>query len=320
MIQRISTLFLVAFIFLSCKNEVVHDGYLITANIDKPVDHAVAKLLDLSGQKEIILDSTTVLDGKLTLKGKVAATDLYYLSIDGIAGYLPMIVENTKMNVDVYKDSIQNSKVTGSKENDFLRTYHQDSEALKVKNAQFGQLYRNAQSQGDTQRMEEIKMEFQELVNETSAKHIALIKERTDLVTSAAILGNILMSNSIKKEEAQDIFNTFSEEVASSKFGKAIDGNLSKVTVGIGDVAPNFSAPNPEGKLVSLNDIKGKVTIIDFWAAWCGPCRKENPNVVKVYEKYKNKGLEIIGVSLDGAPNQKDAKAAWLEAIEKDNL
>ena len=66
--------------------------------------------------------------------------------------------------------------------------------------------------------------------------------------------------------------------------------------------------------------MKGKATIIDFWAAWCGPCRRENPNVVKIYEQYHDKGLEIIGVSLDGAPNQKDPKKAWLDAIEKDGL
>src|SRR5690606_17009896 len=91
-------------------------------------------------------------------------------------------------------------------------------------------------------------------------------------------------------------------------------------TTEVGSMAPDFSAPNPDGTRISLSDIKGKVTIIDFWAAWCGPCRKENPNVVKVYEKYHDKGLEIIGVSLDGAPNQKDAKAAWMQAIEKDQL
>ncbi|MBQ0721799.1 MAG: TlpA family protein disulfide reductase, partial [Gammaproteobacteria bacterium] len=74
------------------------------------------------------------------------------------------------------------------------------------------------------------------------------------------------------------------------------------------------------GKTIALNDIKGKVTLIDFWAAWCAPCRKENPNVVNVYNKYHEKGLEIIGVSLDGTPQQKDAKQAWMDAIEKDKL
>ncbi len=62
------------------------------------------------------------------------------------------------------------------------------------------------------------------------------------------------------------------------------------------------------------------MTIIDFWAAWCGPCRRENPNVVRVYEKYHDQGLEIIGVSLDGQSRQKDPKKTWVEAIKKDKL
>lgn len=320
MVQKITTLFLVAFVFLSCKNEVPQTGFLIEANIDKPLNNVKAKLFSLDGEKEIILDSTTILNSKLTLKGEVSSPDLYYLNIEGIPGYFPMIIENESMTLKIYKDSLQSSVVTGSEENDLLKLYHQDTEVLRNKNAEYGEQFRTAQGQGDNERMNEIQAEFKQLVDEANSRHIVLIKERTDLVTSAAILGNILMSEGIAKTEAQEIFNSFTEEVASSKFGKAIDGNLSKVTLEVGNLAPNFSAPNPEGQLVSLEDIKGKVTIIDFWAAWCGPCRKENPNVVKIYEKYKEKGLEIIGVSLDGAPNQKDAKAAWLDAIEKDNL
>ena len=79
-------------------------------------------------------------------------------------------------------------------------------------------------------------------------------------------------------------------------------------------MAPDFSAPSPSGKLLALNDVKGKATLIDFWAAWCRPCRAENPNVVKVYNKYKGKGLSIIGVSLD-----KTAEA-WKKAIDDDGL
>jgi thiol-disulfide isomerase/thioredoxin len=81
-----------------------------------------------------------------------------------------------------------------------------------------------------------------------------------------------------------------------------------------GKIAPDFSQPKADGKLLKLSDLKGKVVLIDFWASWCGPCRKENPNVVKLYQKYADKGFTILSVSLD-----KD-KNAWLEAIKRDNL
>ena len=87
-------------------------------------------------------------------------------------------------------------------------------------------------------------------------------------------------------------------------------------TLQIGDKAPDFSAPSPEGDQVKLSAIKGKVTIIDFWASWCKPCRIENPNLVKLYKEYHSKGLEIISVSLD----RETQKEYWIKAIEKDQL
>ena len=89
-----------------------------------------------------------------------------------------------------------------------------------------------------------------------------------------------------------------------------------KASTKVNNTAPNFSAETPEGKQLSLNEVKAKVIILDFWASWCGPCRKENPNVVKLYEAYKDKGLEIIGISLD----KEGQKKRWLDAIEKDNM
>ncbi len=81
-----------------------------------------------------------------------------------------------------------------------------------------------------------------------------------------------------------------------------------------GGEAPNFTQNDPEGHPVSLTDFRGKVVLVDFWASWCGPCRKENPNVVKLYAKYKDQGFEVLGVSLDSKQDR------WLDAIEKDGL
>src|SRR5690606_41185946 len=98
----------------------------------------LAKLISFNNNKEVILDSTTVVDGKLTLKGNVDCPDLHYLAIDGLAGFMPIMVENEKMEVTLYKDSLQRYLVKGSKDNDHLKIYHDDSEMLKMKNAKFG--------------------------------------------------------------------------------------------------------------------------------------------------------------------------------------
>ena len=82
----------------------------------------------------------------------------------------------------------------------------------------------------------------------------------------------------------------------------------------IGSEAPEIVVNDPDGNQISLSSLRGKVVLIDFWASWCRPCRMENPNVVKVYQKYKDKGFEVFGVSLD------KGKPEWVEAIKLDGL
>ena len=87
-------------------------------------------------------------------------------------------------------------------------------------------------------------------------------------------------------------------------------------TVALGKVPPDFTETDTTGKLISLSSLKGKYVLVDFWASWCGPCRRENPNVVKAFSKYKDKGFTILGVSLD-RPGQKEK---WMKAIHDDQL
>ena len=93
---------------------------------------------------------------------------------------------------------------------------------------------------------------------------------------------------------------------------------ISKLNAG-GD-APEITLSDPNGNPISLSSLKGNIVLIDFWASWCRPCRAENPNVVKAYNKYHDKGFEVFSVSLDGLPRQASPKEEWIAAIEKDGL
>ena len=137
-----------------------------------------------------------------------------------------------------------------------------------------------------------------------------------------------LRKSNITIENINKLFNDLNSKVKINPTGlklkNEIDIEIEKVKmlqkVSIGKIAPEFKAKNPDGEIVSLSDVKGKYTLIDFWAAWCGPCRKENPNLLEVYNNFNSKGFDIISISLDGRRGKTEGKKAWIDAIDKDGI
>jgi hypothetical protein len=115
----------------------------------------------------------------------------------------------------------------------------------------------------------------------------------------------------------ESLYELLSPTYKQSRNGKSIaNGIKARKLTAIGKIAPDFTQPDTLGNAIKLSSFRGKYVLIDFWASWCGPCRAENPNLVKTFNRFKDKGFTILGVSLD-QPGKKDA---WLAAIHKDNL
>jgi len=321
--KRLITITIISLFFLGCKTDPKRTDFIINGTA-KNVYNGVRTYLKVKQQngRTRVVDTAIVVNEKFTFTGKVLNPTLYLITINSVKGELDFMLENNEIDITINKSDITQSTVIGSKSNADYKTYNDNLQKLNKEAKALKMQLRNRTRRDSILELYTIAQNKQKEApfnfidkNRSSYYSLVLIKQKNT-------------KNNTNIEDYIEAFNKLDSDIQNSPEGVAIKTNLDKSLaeylktnrLEIGKIAPNFEAPNPDGKIVSLNDVKGKVTIIDFWAAWCGPCRRENPNVVRIYNKYHDQGLEIIGVSLDGARNQKDPKNAWLNAIKTDKL
>lgn len=286
--------------------------YTISGTVEGEQDGTVY-LLKFKGREADTLGKSQLKAGKFTIEGTVTETTDAALIVEGKKGRTPVIVENAKFTAVLNPADNSLSKVSGTPNQEIINQYMAINYDLGKKRSDFSKAYSEASQAKDEAKMAEIGRQFDEADSLANVEIMEVVKANPDSYVSALIVANDMYG--VDAEELQANFNLLGENAKASTYGQKISERLAKLdAVAIGKTAPDFTLNTPDGTPLAMSDIKGKVKIIDFWASWCGPCRKLNPDVVKLYNKYHGKGLEILGVSLD---RDKDK---WVEAIQEDNL
>ena len=268
--------------------------------------------------------SGKIVNQKSQVTGTTPSTfRLAILKVDGFEQSIPFVLEKGNLTIDL---TLENNtkiifKLSGTNQNNKFQAYTNSSESIIQKMVQFQEVNQEkltkAQQEKDTKTTQELLAEYNKFQQELNTNSVAFIKSNPDSYIALLLLENLAGNEIISTDETEQYMSTFNADVLKTKNAIALKNNIqTKKATSVGSIAADFAAPNPEGKVISLKSTLGKVTIVDFWASWCAPCRIENPNVVAMYNELHPKGLNIIGVSLDN-PNGKEK---WIEAIKKDGL
>jgi Peroxiredoxin len=158
-----------------------------------------------------------------------------------------------------------------------------------------------------------IQQKYEIYMEELGDLMIRYAREEPSSSISLEIVAQLLPAYNINLMDS--LFLSLAPELRASQLGKKTELQLTNMKkTPIGGIAPDFSQKDPDGEIIHLSDYRGKYVLVDFWASWCGPCRKENPHVVKAYNEFKDKNFDILGISLD------NNKTSWTNAIRKDGL
>ena len=226
---------------------------------------------------------------------------------------LPLFLENQSFHIYLNKGQFEQSEVNGGGLQKSYNEFMMQKADIYKEMPELEKAFAEARKAGERETCRQLIERNDELDSIYRESEFRFLKEQGNSLPGLYVV--FKQNPRMRFERLKPMYDLLSDEMKDTPYGKIITQRYldAKITAK-GEIAPDFTLLTPEGDSLSLYSVKAKVKILDFWASWCGPCRAENPNMVAIYHEFKERGLEIISVSLDSN------REAWLKAIKEDGL
>lgn len=322
--QFISVLFL-----LVSANSFAQKGFTISGDVSKVKDLIAKVYLNYYADGKSTMDSAEVKDGKFSFTGTLAdpvmgSLRAKYQEVPGAKSMKAIsynrdikqvFLENSKIKI-ASVDSFANATIKGSKSHTAYVSWTDLTKEETAQSAALNKEYSEFYKKKDQAGMDKIDAAFDKLTEQKNIKNKQYLKDNPSSPIAMFVLKQYA-GYDINADDVEPMFLALPEQLRASPAGKDMTEKLETAKkTGVGKMAMDFTQNDTLGIPVSLSSFRGKYVLIDFWASWCGPCRQENPNVVKAFNAYNSKGFTVLGVSLD----QPTAKDKWMKAIHDDKL
>ncbi len=294
------------------------DNYKVSGTFEDVTTGTVyLKKIEAQGLSEV--DTAAIENGTFVFEGSVEHPELHLIYFEENRTPIAFFLENTKTTITANTEKMDDAVVEGSKLSTLFESFNKEVPHMeKVENMR--EEFFAAQSQGDQASMESIMADMEVIVEEQQTYYRNFVKENSDNVVGAFLALN--MAQSLEFEELEELTANLEKTLSTHPYVIQLNEMLEPIkaqkeaeaALDLGQEAPLFTLPDMEGNEVSLDAFRGKYVFVDFWAAWCRPCREENPVLKRAYEQFGGENFEIVSVSLD------QTAEAWHTAVAEDGL